>query len=236
MRALVVGGIAAIAAVLPVAPSLAWMHGGGAHWEGNASSWHAQGFRGAASGGDGSWSATGYRGGSASGGDGSWHATGYRGGTASGGDGSWSAHGADGGSASGGGGYWHATGESGSTVYGGYNRYYGGTYDTYHPPVTVNDYYGSGCYDCGGWNTAGAAAVGLAAGSMIGAAAAGQESANAYAAGVAAGEAVGSVATVLPANCVYTPVAGASYYKCGPVWYQPSYGANGVFYRVVTAP
>lgn len=219
MRALVVSGIAAIAAVLPFAPSLAWMHGGGAHWEGNANSWHAQGFRGTASGGDGSWSATG-----------------YRGGTASGGDGSWSAHGADGGSASGGGGYWHATGESGTTVYGGYNRYYGGTYDTYHPPVTVNDYYGSGCYDCGGWNTAGAAAVGLAAGSMIGAAAAGQESANAYAAGVAAGEAVGSVATVLPANCVYTPVAAASYYRCGTVWYQPSYGANGVFYRVVMAP
>jgi hypothetical protein len=46
---------------------------------------------------------------------------------------------------------------------------------------------GSGCDDCGGWNSAGAAAVGLAAGTAIGAAGASVASANAYAAGVAAG-------------------------------------------------
>ena len=33
--------------------------------------------------------------------------------------------------------------------------YYGAAvYPAYHPPTTVN-YYGSGCYDCGGWSTAG---------------------------------------------------------------------------------
>lgn len=236
MRRALTAGIGVVCATLVVGPAAGWYHGGGAHWEGNANSWHAQGARGTASGGDGSWSATGYRGGSASGGDGSWNATGYRGGTASGGDGSWSAHGAGGDSASGGGGYWHATNNQGTTVYGGYNRYYGGAYDTYHPPTVVNDYYNTGCYDCGGWNTAGAAAVGVAAGSVLGAAAASQESANAYAAGVAAGESIGSIVTTLPAGCVYSPVAGASYYKCGAVWYQPSYGANGVFYRAVAAP
>ena len=78
------------------------------------------------------------------GGSGSWSATGARGGTASGShygtSGSWSAHGAYGG-----------------TAYGGH--YYGGTYPAYHPPTTVN-VYGSGCYNCGGWHAAGAAAAG----------------------------------------------------------------------------
>jgi len=37
----------------------------------------------------------------------------------------------------------------------------------------------------------------------------------------------------LPAGCV-TPTQG--YYLCGNTWFQPSYGANGVFYRVVPAP
>jgi hypothetical protein len=39
--------------------------------------------------------------------------------------------------------------------------YYGAHYPAYHPPVTVNNY-GSGCYNCGGWSTAGAAATGVA--------------------------------------------------------------------------
>ena len=36
-------------------------------------------------------------------------------------------------------------------------------YPGYHPPTTVN-YYGAGCYNCGGWSTAGAAAAGAAVG------------------------------------------------------------------------
>lgn len=179
------------------------------HASGNSSSWSASDSRGGtASGGDGSWDATGARGGTASGGDGSWSGTGYRGGTASGGDGSW-----------------HASTPYG-TASGGYNTYYGGTYATYHPPTVVNSY-STGCYNCGGWAVAGAVAVGAAA-----------ASASAYNAGVAAGSAyaMGAIYPTIPAGCVYSPFGGVSYYNCGNVWFSPSYGANGVYYRVVPAP
>jgi hypothetical protein len=196
------------------------------HASGNSSSWSASDSRGGtASGGDGSWDATGARGGTASGGDGSWSGTGYRGGTASGGDGSWSGTGYRGGTASGGDGSWHASTPYG-TASGGYNTYYGGTYATYHPPTVVNSY-STGCYNCGGWATAGAVAVGAAA-----------ASASAYNAGVAAGSAygMGAIYPTLPAGCIYSPFGGVSYYNCGNVWFSPSYGANGVYYRVVPAP
>jgi hypothetical protein len=107
----------------------------------------------------------------------------------------------------------------------------------------TNYYYGTGCYDCGGWSTAGAAAagaaVGMAAGAAIGASSANAATANAYAAGVAAGSAypVGSIYPTLPAGCVYTPMGSAVFYKCGGnVWLSPAYGANGVYYRIVPAP
>ena len=103
---------------------------------------------------------------------------------------------------------YHATGSSyttyttptGSTAY--HSAYYGGAvvYPAYHPPTTVN-YYSSGCYNCGGWDTAGAAAAGAAVGMVAGAAIANSNNqaaqANAYNAGVVAG------ATAA------TPVAGA---------------------------
>ena len=204
--------------------------------------WSHAGFRGGSvSGGGGSWSGTGFRGGTASGSDGSWHADGFRGGTASGGGGSWSAHGADGGTASGGDGSWAAHGADGGYAYHN-GSYYGGSYNAYHPPTTVNTYYENGCYDCGGWNTAGAAAAGMAVGATIGAASASAASSNAYAQGYAAGAtntayAIGSIYTTLPAGCVYTPMGSAAYYKCGGgVWLSPAYGANGVYYRIVPAP
>ncbi len=218
-----------LAATIASAPALAYFHA-----EGNRSSWNAQGWRGTASGGDGSWSATGYRGGSASGGGGSWHAAGAYGGTASGGEGSWHANGAYGGTASGGGGYWHATNSYGTTAYGGYNRYYGGydhyyggTYSTYHPPTVVNSYYGAGCFSCGGWSTAGAAAagaaVGIAAGAAIGAAA------------VAAPDyVVGAIYPTLPDGCEYRPFLRV--YACGATFFRAAYGANGVYYRVIALP
>ena len=188
-------GVGLVSLVLLPRPAGAWMHAG--RW-------------GEASGGGGAWDAEGWHGGSASGDDGSWHARGAWGGSASGGDGSWSGHGADGGYASGGDGSWHATGANGGTAYGGYDHYYGGSYTAYHPPTTVN-YYGSGCYDCGGWNTAGAAAagaaVGVVAGAAIGSANANAAASNAYAAGVAAGSAypVGAIYATLPAGCTYDP-------------------------------
>jgi hypothetical protein len=188
----------------------------------SASAWMHAGPAGVASGGGGSWSAHGWRGGSASGGGGSWSGTGFRGGTASGGGGSWSAHGAYGGSA------YH---------YGGYGGSY---YGAYHPPGVVN-YYGAGCAACGGWG-AGTAAAGLITGAALGAAAANanaaQNTSNAYAAGVAAGQAsaLGAIYSTLPAGCAETVAVGNTYYRCGAMWLQPAFGANGVYYRSVAAP
>jgi len=131
------------------------------------------------------------------------------------------------------------TSASGATAY--HNPYYGGYYGAYHPPypapyhpyhppTTVN-YYGSGCYDCGGWSTAGAAAAGAAAGVVTGAAIASSASAaqtsSAYSAGVAAGSAntaaattsaynagvaAGSATTVPPAP---VPAAGSAFMMGG---------------------
>jgi hypothetical protein len=201
-----------------------------------AAGWSHAGYRGTASGGGGSWSASGYRGGSASGGGGSWSGKGYRGGTASGGGGSWSGTGANGGTA------YHSG--SSTAVYHS-NTYYGARYPAYHPPTTVN-VYGSTCSSCGGWSTAGAAAAGLAvgvvAGAAIGSANANAAASNAYSAGYAAGStanptyAMGAIYATVPAGCVQPTVQGKSYYLCGNTWFQPSYGANGVYYRVVPAP
>jgi hypothetical protein len=58
-------------------------------------------------------------------------------------------------------GYTTYTSASGATAY--HSAYYGAQYPAYHPPVTVNNY-GSGCYNCGGWSTAGAAAAGAVVG------------------------------------------------------------------------
>jgi len=188
----------------------------------------------------------------ASGGHGSWSASNSRGGSASGGGGSWSASGAHGGSASGGGGSWSAS-RYGSTAYHSsyygttayHSTYYGAHYSTYHPPTTVN-YYGSSCGSCGGWSTAGAAAAGAAVGVVAGAAVASANTnaavSNAYASGYGAGSAanptyaMGAIYATLPAGCATPTVQGVTYYLCGNTWFQPSYGANGVYYRVVPTP
>jgi hypothetical protein len=104
--------------------------------------------------------------------------------------------------------------------------------------------YGSSCYNCGGWSTAGAAAAGVAVGMVAGAAvASANNSANtaaAYNAGVAAGAsgsyAPGAIYAVLPAGAAVATVSGQTYYINGNTWFQPAYGANGVYYRVVPAP
>jgi len=213
-------------------PAQAFFHVGG------GGGWNATGFRGGfASGGGGSWSATGFRGGTASGGDGSWSATGFRGGTASGGDGSWSADGYRGGYAAGGDGSWHATSPYGATVYGSDNHYYGGVYyGGYHPPTVVNTY-APGCYNCGGWYAAGAAATGA----VLGATVANVNNANTYAEGYAAGAentayAMGAIYPTLPPGAMLQTIGNATYYLANGVWFSPSYGANGVYYRVVPAP
>src|SRR5215831_975460 len=79
---------------------------------GPAAAWSHSGAYGSASGGGGSWSASGYRGGSASGGGGSWSGSNWRG-SASGSEGTSSFQGNWGGSAS------HTAGE-GTTATGRY--------------------------------------------------------------------------------------------------------------------
>ena len=134
-----------------------------------------------------------------------------------------------------------------STPYYG-TAYYPHDYDYgYHPPTTVN-YYGTGCYNCGGWDAAGAAVAGAVVGATVATAA---ESANsttettsAYNAGVAAGSAqategtytMGAMYPKLPAGCIEPKVQGVAYYLCGNTWFQPTFGANGVYYKVVPAP
>ena len=221
-KLILVASLAAIA--LPLAEANAWWRAG--DWGRGGGSWSASTSRGGyASGGDGSWSAHGYRGGTASGSDGSWNATGYHGGTASGGGGTWS-----------------ATGANGHTYYGGPDYWHGGYYGAYNAPTVVNAY-GANCYNCGGWNTGGAVAAGLLAGTAVGAAAASSANSNAYAAGYAAGSTAtaanppGTLYGTLPAGCAYRPIGSQAYYSCTDgLWFQPAYGANGVYYRVVTPP
>ena len=186
--------------------------GGGGSWSGKGA------FGGCASGGGGSWS-EGANGGSASGGGGSWSGTApmaaprrveaargvasigaggsARAKVASGGEGSWvakvptEAPEPDTGTSTYGNTY-HASNNYATTTYSSSGTYYGGSYSTYHPPTTVN-YYGSSCYNCGGWSTAGAAAAGVAVGAVVGATVASANSnaaaANAYNSGYAAGSA-----------------------------------------------
>ena len=47
---------------------------------------------------------------------------------------------------------------------------------------------------------------------------------------------MGGIYPTLPAGCMTPSVNGVSYYLCGNNWFLPSYGANGVYYRVVAAP
>ena len=106
------------------------------------------------------------------------------------------------------------------------------------------NYYGSSCPNCGGWNTAGAVAagavVGVAAGAAIASANNSAATSNAYASGYAAGSdngyAMGAISATVPAGCASPNVGGITYYLCGNTWFQPSYGANGVYYRVVPSP
>ena len=49
------------------------------------------------------------------------------------------------------------------------------------------------------------------------------------------GNALG-VYAVLPAGSMAINKGGTTYYLNGNTWFQPSYGANGVYYRVVPTP
>jgi len=38
------------------------------------------------------------------------------------------------------------------------------------------------------------------------------------------------------AGCISPKVNGGNYYLCGNSWFEPSYGAGGVSYRVIPTP
>jgi hypothetical protein len=205
---------------------------GGGHWAAGANGHYGSGTYGTNS--SGTHYATDARGGSVEASNGSWasksasgqknsgsygttsygthYATGSYGGAVATNNGHWGAES--------GGQYAYGTHYAGSATYGG----------AYHPPAVVNQYYGTGCYDCGGWSGAGAAAV---AGVAVGAAVA---TANARATYAATPYAYGDVYAALPAGCGYTPYGGVAYYNCGGTIFSPAYGANGVYYRVVPPP
>ena len=46
----------------------------------------------------------------------------------------------------------------------------------------------------------------------------------------------GTQITALPAGCVSQNINGTVVYQCGPVWYRPFFGSNGVYYEVVPPP
>jgi hypothetical protein len=60
--------------------------------------------------------------------------------------------------------------------------------------------------------------------------------AAAAAAGNPATYSMGEIYATLPSGCMAPSVQGSTYYLCGNTWFKPSYGANGVYYRVVPAP
>jgi hypothetical protein len=47
---------------------------------------------------------------------------------------------------------------------------------------------------------------------------------------------MGTNYAVLPSGCASPDVGGTTYFLCGTTWFQSSYGANGVHYKVVPAP
>jgi hypothetical protein len=246
---------AAALALAQVQPAGAWVKSeetaGGGHYGAAASNGHwAAGANGHTASGtygttaNGTHYATDAKGGTASASNGSWSSQSASGKTNSGSygttaNGTHYATGSYGGAVATNNGHW--AGESnGQYAYGTHysgNTAYGGAY---HPPAVVNQYYGTGCYNCGGWGGAGAVAagvaVGAAAGVAVGAATANAANAQAAAAYAAAGYAPGDIYVALPAGCGYAPFNGNAYYNCGGTWFSPAYGANGLYYRVVPAP
>jgi hypothetical protein len=127
---------------------------------------------------------------------------------------------------------------------GGHHPAYGGGW-AHQPPVVVHrtyvDHRGGGCVGCG----IGVAAVaGLIGGAVIGAAIAGspppertmvveQAPQPVY---VQQGMPIGTQVAGLPPGCGSMNVNGQQLYQCGPTWYQPFFGGNGVYYTVVPQP
>ncbi len=119
------------------------------------------------------------------------------------------------------GGTWHSEGYHG-------NSYYAGGW---HSPTVVNNYVGGGCAGCWGGGGWGGAVAGAAVGTAVGVAA------GAAIASAARPYPVGQVVVTPPASgCGYQAYSGINYYVCGPTWFRPYYGSNGLYYQVVAPP
>jgi hypothetical protein len=207
------GVLALVLAMIAPRPAAAFFHAGG--WAGGGGHWAAAD--------NGHWAA---------GGDGHYHSGTY--GTTA--NGTHYATGSNGAVAVNNG-HYVAAGPNGY-AYGNHYVAGGTTYTAVHSPTVVNQY-NTGCYNCGGWASTGAAVAagvtGLAVGTAVGASV---TAANAAAAAhpVYAPYVMGDVYAALPVGCAYSPYNGAAYYNCGGVWFSPYYGANGMYYRVVPVP
>jgi hypothetical protein len=96
-------------------------------------------------------------------------------------------------------------------------------------------------------NTAAATSNAYAAGVATGSANTAAATGAAYSAGVATGVAAASAPAggtyamginyaAVPAGSISINKNGTTYYLNGNTWFQPAYGANGVYYHVVPAP
>ena len=79
-------------------------------------------------------------------------------------------------------------------------------------------------------------ATGVAAANPTGAYNAGVAAGVAAAGGPPAAYATNAIYPTLPAGAIAIPKNGTTYYLSGNTWFQPSFGANGVYYRVVPTP
>ena len=94
-----------------------------------------------------------------------------------------------------------------------------------------------------GWGAADDALAGMAVGAAIGAAASQpstivveQPSTTVVQQSAPAAPAYGTQVTQLPGGCTSQNVHGVMAYQCGSTWYRPYFGANGVYYEVVSPP
>ena len=129
-----------------------------------------------------------------------------------------------------------ATGPHGNSA--SWSHSYGGAYVGYHgygyhPPTSSSGYSGG--------DVAAAGIAGLAVGAMAGAAMAPQPPPPPTTVVIQQPMApapltLGMSMTYLPGNCVNINLSSGQYYECGPNWFKPYFGSNGVYYQVVPAP
>jgi hypothetical protein len=117
--------------------------------------------------------------------------------------------------------------------WGGATYGYHGDVTTVHNTYVAGAYPASGCWNCG---AAAAAVGGLAVGAMAGAAIADASQPSTTVVVQQQGPSVGSIVSSLPDGCQLMTVNGKTYYQCGSTWYKPTFGADGVDYKVVNVP